>query len=102
MENPKSEKTGKDPNLVSTDPDVTTASEPELAPPTEPAPEPKPKASTPEPDVKVCKFSAEGTFDKGVADCELKKSSTLEIERTQILILVKDGRRYTYSRTNIE
>lgn len=88
--------------------------EPELVPPEEPAPEvktskpkskpePKPPASSePKPDVSKCNLSAEGTFDKGVADCKLKKSSTLEIERTQILILVKDGRRYTYNRTNIE
>ena len=80
--------------------------EPELVPPTEEAPTPEPEASKPtpkpEPDVKLCKFTAEGTFDKGIVDCKLSKSSKIDLERAQIIILVKDGRRHTYNRTNIE
>ncbi len=100
MENPKDKTT--EPELTPAEdpaPEIKT-SEPKSKPEPEAKPEPTPKA--PKPDVSKCNLSAEGTFDKGVADCKLKKSSTLEIERTQILILVKDGRRYTYSRTNIE
>ena len=85
-------------------PEETT--EPTLSPPTEEAPTPEPEASKPtpkpEPDVKLCKFTAEGTFDKGIVDCKLSKSSKIDLERAQIIILVQNGRRHTYSRTNIE
>ena len=94
-ENPKSEET-------------TATEEPVLVPPTEEAPTPEPEAPKPEskpkpePDVKPCKFTAEGTFDKGIVDCKLSKNSKIDLERAQIIILVKDGRRHTYNRTNIE
>ena len=76
--------------------------EPVLVPPTEEAPTPEPKTSKPEPDVKLCSFTAKGTFDKGIVDCEVSDKSKIDLDRTQIIILVKDGRRYTYDRTNIE
>ncbi len=92
--------------------ETTGTEEPVLVPPTEEAPtpestpepeaKPEPKPATPEPDVKRCKFSAEGTFDKGIVDCKLSKSSKIDLERAQIIILVQNGRRHTYSRTNIE
>ena len=81
-------------------PKTETESPPQEAPTPEPTPEPSPSA--PEPDVKRCKFSAEGTFDKGIADCKVTKNSKIELDRTQIIVLVQDGKRYTYNRTNIE
>lgn len=95
-ENPKPEETTE----------ITGTEEPVLTPPTEEAPTPEaPKSESapkPEPDVKPCKFTAEGTFDKGIVDCKLSKSSKIDLERAQIIILVQNGRRHTYSRTNIE
>ena len=93
-ENPKSETAGSE--------------EPVLVPLTEEAPTPEPEAPKPESkpkpelDVKPCKFTAEGTFDKGIVDCKLSKNSKIDLERAQIIILVKDGRRHTYNRTNIK
>ena len=81
-------------------PKTETKPSPQEAPAPEPTPEPSPSA--PEPDVKPCKFTAEGTFDKGVADCKVTKNSKIELNRTQIIVLVQDGKRHTYNRTNIE
>lgn len=87
-------------------PKTETKPSPQEAPAPEPKPEPKPeptpKSSAPEPDVKPCKFTAEGTFDKGIADCKVTKNSKIELDRTQIIVLVQDGKRYTYNRINIE
>jgi len=71
--------------------ETTSAPEPETAP------EPKPHG-----DVYPCNIQGIGTFDKGVADLKLSESSDIDLDRTQLLILVKDGIRYTFNRTKIE
>lgn len=78
-----------------------TTSAPETATEaTPPAPTPS-EAPQSEGDVKRCDIAANGTFDKGVADLKVEDDCDINFDRTQLLILVKDGKQYTYTRTNI-
>ena len=81
-------------------PEATSA--PETA--TEAAPEAPTPSEAPQPqgDVRKCDITAVGTFDKGVADLAVEEDCEVELARTQLLILVKDGIRYTFTRTNIK
>lgn len=83
---------------------ATTGDTAATEPTTESAPEaPAPaEASQPAPDVSKCNIEGNGTFDKGVADMKLTETSDIDLERTQLLILVKDGNQYTYTRTKIQ
>lgn len=82
--------------------EAKTENQPETA--TEAAPEaPTPsEAPQPEGDVKRCDIAANGTFDKGIADLKVEDDCEIEFNRTQLLILVKDGVQYTFNRTKIK
>jgi len=71
------------------------AEKPKPAKAPEPAPAPKTK-----PDVYRCSFQANGTHDKGTTDVKAT-SCDVDFDKTQILIIVHDGKQYHFNRTKI-
>ncbi len=64
----------------------------------EPTPEPEktPEPTPPKPTDGSCKLNAVGEFANGIASCEVKKTSKIDLTRVQQLILDVDGIKYTF------
>lgn len=78
----------------------TDDEEPVLAPP-EPAPEPEKAPEPPAPKKgDSCKLKAEGTFENGIASCNVKKGSKIDMTRVQQFVFDVDGIKYVYVKTS--
>jgi len=82
-------------------PETTSASEAAPETTTEAAPEAPAPAPAEKPDVYKCSFQANGTHDKGTTDVKATNCD-VDFDKTQILIIVSEGKQYHFNRTAIK